>query len=559
MAGDDVIIDAPLNYVVTVAGAQSAQDVTLNSSGADLAIVGTLALGGTLQGAAGILNLASSGVLQGGTIIPGGIGIIGSGGTLDGVTLVGSFALGSAATLDFINGPTISNAGSLGTPTIDLMGGPSIAFLDNETLDNAVLSLATTTISVASGMTLTLGPNLRTTYITSGFGWANFEGQGGVLNRGTIAVPQGNLAGNIFFNGAGFDNEGVISSSHAYLHVAGAMSNNGLITTGGTLTGSGDLEVGGDLTGTGTIDLGTYLFVSGTLGSGQHIIMRAGSAVIADAFDSQITIDGFASGRPIYITGLTDDGNINAFWSGGAAGGTLTIKDGTITKAALFLTGIQQGATFNVAPDSNPANGTVITTNNIPCFATGTRVITPHGEIPVEHLKIGDHVLSAFGGTAPIQWIGKRTVDCARHPTPKSVWPIRIQAHALADTIPSRDLYLSPEHALHLDGHLIPAHRLVNGTSITQVPRQTITYWHLELPQHDLLLAEATPCESYLDTNNRNDFENADGPIALHPTFTADELWRANACAPQCRQGPVLDRIRARLNARAAHPRSAVA
>lgn len=68
--------------------------------------------------------------------------------------------------------------------------------------------------------------------------------------------------------------------------------------------------------------------------------------------------------------------------------------------------------------------------------------------------------------------------------------------------------------------------------------------------------------ESYLDTGNRGDFDN--GPvIAAHPAFasvTANEIWLAQACAAQCRQGPVLAAIRARLAARAGtvvHPQQA--
>lgn len=186
-----------------------------------------------------------------------------------------------------------------------------------------------------------------------------------------------------------------------------------------------------------------------------------------------------------------------------------------------------------------------------PCFTTGTHIATPSGPVAIEHLRPGDQVVSAFGGHVAIQWIGHRRVDCRRHAAPATVWPIRICAGALGEGVPSRDLRVSPEHALYIDGLLIPAGLLVNGGGIVREPCDTVTYWHLELPQHDVVLAEGAECESYLDTGNRCDFDN--GPvITAHPGFaqaTANDLWLAQACAPQCRQGPRLHAIRARLAA----------
>ena len=152
-----------------------------------------------------------------------------------------------------------------------------------------------------------------------------------------------------------------------------------------------------------------------------------------------------------------------------------------------------------------------------------------------------------------MKWIGYRHVRADRHRDPRAVWPIRIAAGALGDGMPARDLFLSPEHALYLDGHLVPAQLLVNGRTITRERRSAVTYFHVELPEHDVILAEGAPSESYLDTGNRSDFENAGPVIAAHPMFgaDADAIWQARACAPQCRQGPRLAAIRAEIDARA--------
>ena len=68
------------------------------------------------------------------------------------------------------------------------------------------------------------------------------------------------------------------------------------------------------------------------------------------------------------------------------------------------------------------------------------------------------------------------------------------------DGLPRRDLWLSPDHAVFVDDVLIPIKRLINSTSIEQVPMDQITYYHVELEHHDVLLAEGLPAESYLDT-----------------------------------------------------------
>src|ERR1019366_10641252 len=61
-------------------------------------------------------------------------------------------------------------------------------------------------------------------------------------------------------------------------------------------------------------------------------------------------------------------------------------------------------------------------------------------------------------------------------------------------------------------GVLIPIRYLVNGRSIAQEARDEVTYWHVELARHDILLAEGLPAESYLDTGNRDAFADNAAP-----------------------------------------------
>jgi phospholipase/lecithinase/hemolysin len=184
------------------------------------------------------------------------------------------------------------------------------------------------------------------------------------------------------------------------------------------------------------------------------------------------------------------------------------------------------------------------------CFAAGSRIATPRGPRPVETLRPGDEVTLQSGEAAPVTWIGHRSVSPASLNRPADAWPIRIAAHAFAPGLPSRDLRLSPDHAVWCDGALIPVRYLINGRTVAAQPCDRVTYFHLELARHDIVLAEGLPCESYLDTGNRADFENAGLVTRLRPEF-ALRTWQDRACAPLVLDGPRLAAARGALLDRA--------
>ena len=129
----------------------------------------------------------------------------------------------------------------------------------------------------------------------------------------------------------------------------------------------------------------------------------------------------------------------------------------------------------------------------------------------MERLQVGDRAVALLGqGYAEIRWLGHRRLDLRAHPAPDTVQPIRILAGAFGEGQPLRDLRLSPGHALYVDGVLVQAVRLVNGASIVQEAVDAVTYWHVELERHDVLLAEGLPAESYLDTGNRAGFASGE-------------------------------------------------
>lgn len=197
------------------------------------------------------------------------------------------------------------------------------------------------------------------------------------------------------------------------------------------------------------------------------------------------------------------------------------------------------------------------TTQAAPCFATGTRIATTRGEVAVEDLRVGDLVLTprAAAKVQPIVWIGHTRVNVAAHPNRATVAPILVKEGAIAEGVPHRDLRVSPDHAFFIDGRLIPAKHLVNGSSIVQeawCPQ--VTYWHVELPEHAVIVSEGAATESYLDDCNRQNFDN--GAVAMlfkdFESHRGNGRYDAEACYPLLRSGTLLEILRGRLVARAA-------
>ena len=187
------------------------------------------------------------------------------------------------------------------------------------------------------------------------------------------------------------------------------------------------------------------------------------------------------------------------------------------------------------------------------CYVSGTLIRTTRGEVAVEHLAIGDLAVTASGVHRPIRWLGHRAIDCRNHPRSGDVMPIRIAAHAFGEDSPSRDLYLSPGHPVLVGadedgagGYLVPIMCLINGTTIERAPVDEVTYWHVELDQHDILLAEGLPAESYLDWGDRLFFTEGSDHALHNPDFIIPGL--TGRCRPVAIDGPVVEAERRRLD-----------
>ena len=268
---------------------------------------------------------------------------------------------------------------------------------------------------------------------------------------------------------------------------------------------------------------------------------------------------------------------------GYTAGGLLT---GTYANGTLSITGSATTAQYQSALDSityqststDPSNGGADPTRivsfaaidsfnvvsdtatrpideNPACFCTGTLIQTEGGEVAVEDLRIGDRLVTHSGAVRPIRWIGRRSYGGRFVAGKRNLLPIRFRAGSLAEGLPKHDLLVSPEHAMFLDGVLIPARALINGTTIVQEwVLARIDYVHIELASHDVIVAEGAASESFVDDDSRMVFHNAHDYAELYP----DQVrTRAEYCAPRIEHGQQLEAVRDQLALRAGLQRSA--
>lgn len=219
-----------------------------------------------------------------------------------------------------------------------------------------------------------------------------------------------------------------------------------------------------------------------------------------------------------------------------------TTRRGLVAAAVALTAAVATKKAF--AFDRPPRDG-----GGTQCFLLGTQIRTPGGEVTVENLAVGDLVTTLDGTAKPIKWIGRRRVERdleARWPA--DALPIKVAASAFAELVPHTDLYLSPTHALFLDGLLVPVRTLVNGRSIVQCSSfdaNAIEYFHIELAGHDVIFAEGAAAETLLATADRA-FDSWEGEASVGAEEFAPRVSATNAAVIWSRlrsaASPLIDR-----------------
>jgi len=571
----NVVVKAPGASVTNAASASITGGFDGVEGGNDETVVndGTIASGGegvNLNG--GLVTNAASALIMGGfhgVYVSSDVGTVVNDGTIDGgggsgvdlsaggsVTNVASGSITGFGGVGFLGSVgTVVNDGTIASTDTN---GPGIFFDAGGSVTNAASA------SIAGGAVGVEFNGINISGTLSG-------GAGTVVNGGSITGTGTNGIGVVLRFGGSVTNSASASITGDTFGVS--LPTGGALTNAGTITGSAGpavyfggtgsnllvLDPGfgfsglvtGSMSASNTLELASAASAGAVAGLGTEFInfgsivfdVGAGWSVSGgtSALAGGQVITGFTNADTIDLVGVIE--TIDNF-----ALGTLSLTGSAALD--LLLPGSFTTGQFSAAPSSD---GTAIT---VACFAAGARILTAFGEVPVEELRIGDQVATLRGHRlAPIVWLGHRYLDCLRHPRPDDVRPICVKADTIADGVPHRDLWLSPEHAVLLrteeETVLVPIRHLLNGTTIAQVPSASVTYWHVELASHDAIVAEGLPAETYLDTGNRADFANGGPAVTVHPTF-ADAVWHAKACAPQLRYGDALAALQYRLATRAA-------
>jgi hypothetical protein len=389
-----------------------------------------------------------------------------------------------------------------------LANHPIIGFAQGDTLDIAGFSAQSESfLNGVLNLTSTSDAVIAVVLPGSTYGSANFalfsDGAGGT---DITANPAGNV---VVTAGA----SGTVTSGET---LASATINGGALT----LDSGGSVQGSISFTGTG----GTLLLEP-----------NAGGTITLP----QSPLVGFGPGDTLVLGGVP-------YVAGQDSATVITAGTVQIDAAGTIYNVPVAGATVGERNFSLSGDLTLTETNAL-CFAKGTRLLTPQGEMAVEALRIGDLVTTAAGAALPVKWIGRRDYDGRFIAGNVLALPVCIRQNAIAAGVPRRDLTVSPGHGIWTGAALVPAWRLVNGRSITQAEAvERVSYYHVELATHELLVAEGCPAESFYDLGTRALFQNLAEYAALYPDDSAP-----GPALPRADEGVLVHALQRCLAARA--------
>lgn len=461
--------------------------------------------------------------------------------TLDsGIVLNGSFYVGTLVQSGelTVTGSLIASAGGTISGAVNEMGGGMMV--------NG-LAINGGSLTVATGAFVEIGTD------------GTADGSNGLVvdANALLTIDSGSLAvGSVLNHGMIFANAGISAplSGENTGQISG-LSADTMVNTGTIASGEGQTISLANVSGGGEVDVSAGGSVQIGRGVDATIVFQDGTGTLSIDADGlatdHLSIQGFSGGDIISIGGLA---NGATFTPNGWGDGTLTVMTGGGSFSFEVQGDYDSSDTVAFAQNGTVTAGVGLA---LPCFVTGTLIRTRYGDVPVEALRPGDEIVTLLpDGHRPVRWVGHRSVRPASHPLRADLHPIRVTAGTFGPGLPARDLYLSPDHALFARGSLVPVKHLVNGTSISRVELEAVTYWHVEFDRHDVLLAEGLPAESYLDTGDRASFANGGAVVSLQPRFGA-LTWEAEGCAPLAVTGPVVEHLRAIAEAMPASTRQA--
>lgn len=168
---------------------------------------------------------------------------------------------------------------------------------------------------------------------------------------------------------------------------------------------------------------------------------------------------------------------------------------------------LQRGeAILDVRPAENSRD---MNTPSLVCFTRGSNILTAFGDVPIEHLKVGDLIHTVDHGLQPVRWIGGREVTRAKMTVAPHSKPVCIRKNAFGPYLPAQDIWVSQNHKIMIDSEdsqslfdfstaFASAKSLVDGRSIVQEERDHDTFYiHLLFDEHQVIYVDGLPSESF--------------------------------------------------------------
>ncbi|GBQ12315.1 outer membrane protein [Swaminathania salitolerans LMG 21291] len=513
-----------------VSGSVSAYGVTTLSSIGSLTVTsGATVSGVMISGGVPSVYIRSGGVMTSSYELNG-YTYVSAGGILSGNTLnsdeVYLYAGASSVDDTYVN----SGAGVDGYARLFVSSGAS---LQGATLkDGATGGLSAIVSSGASVSGLTLGSG-GTAIVSSGASIAGINtGAGSVLSlgaaygSGTAALPP-NSQGSVVLTGGAWTASSISGITY---YISGSVSASGKVVLSniGSLTvSSGAVVSGAVISGTTTpsiyissggtmtssLDVNGYLYVSagGTLSANvlnsNVVYLYSGAHSIGDSYvNSGTYADGYSDA--IVYPGAT----LTSPYIGSASNGgfTVTVSSGATVSDPTLVNG---GGRLVVS-------GSLSTSGAAPCFLADTMIEMENGETAVQDIRIGDVVVAYVDGARvarPVIWAGwTQAVIRSDLPDDLAGYPVRILKDALGENRPYKDLLVTAEHCLFVEGAFVPVRMLVNGRSVFYDRSFSgYVYYHIETDDHSVIMADGVLTESFLDTGHRGSFRQEGDIVAF--------------------------------------------
>ncbi|MCG6884044.1 MAG: Hint domain-containing protein [Silicimonas sp.] len=273
-------------------------------------------------------------------------------------------------------------------------------------------------------------------------------------------------------------------------------------------------------------------------------LLRPGDERIADVLANDINLTGGAA----FITHI----NGQAVTPGDSVtlttGQTVTLNaDGTLS-----LVGNEASEdvafTYEIGTTTGDSAVGFVIIDTVPCFVAETLIRAEKGNIPVEHLKIGDRLFTRDDGLQTLRWIGRR-----RLPAEGKMAPVRISAETFGS---HDDLLVSPLHRILIQNPhaellygssevLVMAKDLIDGRNVRQVSGGYVEYFHLLFDRHQVVWSNGLASESFLPGPQTIGSFEADMVAEIRAIFPDLDPESGAGYGPTAR--PALRRYEARL------------